>query len=112
MFGHVQHAPIQSEKKCGIPTFFREELIVVRGKILIVEDDANFRGHRRNGENWSVNQPRKLNQSPDPFLGTSMAIRAIAQKAKKLLLTDSPILIQGETGTGKGVLAAWFHYHG
>jgi transcriptional regulator with GAF, ATPase, and Fis domain len=85
---------------------------VVRGKILIVEDDANFRGHPRNGNSPSVNRPRKLNPSPDPFLGTSIAIRAIAQKAKKLLLTESPILIQGETGTGKGVLAAWLHYHG
>jgi Response regulator containing CheY-like receiver, AAA-type ATPase, and DNA-binding domains len=98
--------------ECRTPTFFRGELVVVRGKILVIEDNVNFHGHRRNGKNWSVNQPRKLNQSPDPFLGTSMAIRAIAQRAKKLLLTDSPILIQGETGTGKGVLAAWFHHHG
>ena len=48
----------------------------------------------------------------DPFLGTSLAIRALAQNARKLLLTDNPILLQGETGTGKGVLAAWLHHHG
>ena len=69
-------------------------------------------GHRRNGKNELVDQRRKLRPSLNPFLGTSPAVRAIAQKAKKLLSTDNPILIQGETGTGKGVLAAWLHYHG
>ncbi len=39
-------------------------------------------------------------------------MRAIEQKARKFVLTDQPVLIQGETGTGKGVLAAWLHYHG
>jgi len=67
--------------------------------------------HRRNGKNQLVGQPNKLRQSLDPFLGVSPAIRAVAQKAGRLLLTDNPILIQGETGTGKGVLAAWLHYH-
>jgi DNA-binding NtrC family response regulator len=68
--------------------------------------------YRRNGKNRPLNQPGKLSPSLDPFLGTSPAVRAIAQKARKLLLTDNPILIQGETGTGKGVLAAWLHHHG
>jgi len=68
--------------------------------------------HRRNGKNRLVNQPRKPSPPLDPFFGTSPAIRALAQQAKKLLSTDNPILIQGETGTGKGVLATWFHYHG
>ena len=68
--------------------------------------------HRRNGKKSLVSRPRKLSQPPDPFLGASPAIRALAQKARKLLLTDSSILIQGETGTGKGVLAAWLHFHG
>jgi DNA-binding NtrC family response regulator len=48
----------------------------------------------------------------DPFLGASPAIRELAEQARKVLATDSPILIQGETGTGKGVLASWLHRHG
>jgi DNA-binding NtrC family response regulator len=68
--------------------------------------------HRRNDRDRLVNQPRKLSQSLDPFLGTSPAIRALAQNARKLLSTNNPILIRGETGTGKGVLAAWLHFNG
>lgn len=48
----------------------------------------------------------------DPFLGSSEAIRRLAEKARKVLDAESPILIQGETGTGKGVLASWLHRHG
>jgi DNA-binding NtrC family response regulator len=68
--------------------------------------------HRQNGKGLLITQPQRQNLPADPFLGTSLAIRTLAQMAKKLLLTDNPILIHGETGTGKGVLAAWLHYHG
>jgi DNA-binding NtrC family response regulator len=55
---------------------------------------------------------RERRNSIDPFLGESAAIRALAEQARKVLATDSPILIQGETGAGKGVLAAWLHRNG
>jgi DNA-binding NtrC family response regulator len=50
--------------------------------------------------------------TPDPFLGSSPAIRRLAEQAHRVLEIDSPVLIQGETGTGKGVLAAWLHNNG
>ncbi len=48
----------------------------------------------------------------DPFLGESPAIRSLAEQARRTLSTESPILIQGETGSGKGVLARWLHRNG
>ncbi len=48
----------------------------------------------------------------DPFLGTSRAIVDLAEQARKVLSSESPILIQGETGTGKGILARWLHDQG
>ncbi|MDP9198388.1 MAG: sigma-54 dependent transcriptional regulator [Pseudomonadota bacterium] len=55
---------------------------------------------------------RERRAAVDPFLGASGAIRELAEQARKVLEADSPILIQGETGTGKGVLAAWLHRNG
>jgi DNA-binding NtrC family response regulator len=49
---------------------------------------------------------------PDPFAGQSPAIRALAEEARKVAGSESPILIEGETGTGKGVLARWIHQNG
>jgi len=61
-----------------------------------------------------VNASRALagRSSLDPFFGESDAIRKVERVARKLVDADTPILILGETGTGKGVLARWFHDQG
>lgn len=48
----------------------------------------------------------------DPFLGASRAIDELRQQARRVLSSDSPVLINGETGAGKGVLARWLHDNG
>ena len=64
---------------------------------------------QRNHHKQLASKSRQVRQAIDPFIGTSHAIRALADQAKKLLSTESPVLILGETGTGKGVLARWLH---
>jgi DNA-binding NtrC family response regulator len=50
--------------------------------------------------------------APDPFLGKSQRIAELRELATRVLASDAPVLIQGETGSGKGVLARWLHEHG
>ena len=45
----------------------------------------------------------------DPFVGESGAICNLFRQAAVVATTDTPVLIQGETGSGKGVLARWIH---
>ncbi|HEX6099699.1 MAG TPA: sigma-54 dependent transcriptional regulator [Thermoanaerobaculia bacterium] len=45
----------------------------------------------------------------DPFTGRSAAIRALEAQVRRVIASDAPILIHGETGTGKGVLSRWIH---
>jgi len=52
-----------------------------------------------------------LRDRVDPFLGDTPAIRELREKAEAVLRTDSPVLIQGETGTGKTELSKWIHRH-
>ncbi|HEX3525634.1 MAG TPA: sigma-54 dependent transcriptional regulator [Thermoanaerobaculia bacterium] len=47
-----------------------------------------------------------------PFLGDSNAVRALERGARKLAAADSPVLLLGETGTGKRELARWLHDNG
>ena len=48
---------------------------------------------------------------PNPFLGESRAIRKLENAARAAAAADSTVLLLGETGSGKGVLARWIHAH-
>ena len=54
----------------------------------------------------------RVRNVPDPFVGKSSNIQKLAEVAHKILNTNSPVLIQGATGSGKGVLARWLHQNG
>jgi DNA-binding NtrC family response regulator len=48
----------------------------------------------------------------DPFMGASDSMRRLESATRQVLGTSLPMLIQGETGTGKGVLAEWLAKNG
>ncbi len=50
-------------------------------------------------------------QPPTPFVGSSPEIRSLERQAKTVVGSGLPILVLGETGAGKGVLARWLHDH-
>ena len=66
----------------------------------------------RNQQKQLADTTRRRRIPPDPFLGESAVIRQLAETAAKVAKSHSPVLIQGETGTGKGVLANWLHENG
>jgi DNA-binding NtrC family response regulator len=59
-------------------------------------------------ENLSSKRLRKADQ---PYFGESQAMKKILDLATLGAESESPILLYGETGTGKGVLAKWIHEH-
>lgn len=59
-----------------------------------------------------VERSRQQRTALDPFLGVSEAMRRLSEVARKVSEAVAPILIQGETGSGKGVLASWLHANG
>ena len=80
-----------------------ETLAVVLGRIV---------SHRRSRRKEIAGRSLKSGRELDPFIGMSPAIRKLWDEAQRVLASDSPVLLQGETGSGKGVLARWLHEHG
>jgi NtrC-family two-component system response regulator AlgB len=53
---------------------------------------------------------RLRNETPDVLLTThSQAVRTILDVLQRAAAVDVPVLLRGENGTGKGVLARWVH---
>jgi len=54
-------------------------------------------------------KPRRASNSSMPFFGSGSAARELQEMARVAASSDSVVLITGETGSGKGVLARWIH---
>ena len=50
--------------------------------------------------------------APNPFLGGSKRVQELRELAEAMVDSDAPVLLLGETGSGKGVMARWLHAHG
>jgi len=78
--------------------------------LLVVVERAleNQRNRRKQLARDSLEQPQR---AVDPFIGQSAAIHRLEEQSRLAAATESPILIRGETGTGKSELARWLHRH-
>jgi DNA-binding NtrC family response regulator len=59
-----------------------------------------------------LDRRRETRHAPEPFLGESPAVRRLAEQAMRVAAAPTTVLIRGETGSGKGILARWLHDHG
>lgn len=94
--------------KEGAEQFFTKP-VELPALLLVVERLIESRRAQRSKV---AGKSREARDSVDPFVGDSAAIRELAARARRVAVSQSPVLILGETGTGKGVLARWLHQNG
>lgn len=105
-YGSIQLA-VQAVKE-GVEHFLTKPIEMPALLVILKRLLENRRVQRRQ----QAVSTREVRDRIDPFLGTSAAIKDLAEQAGRVLGTESPILLLGETGTGKSLLAAWLHRHG
>lgn len=52
---------------------------------------------------------QRMERHKEPYWGNHPAMQIVLEHARIAADSESPVLITGETGTGKGVLAHWIH---
>ena len=58
------------------------------------------------------NATKRLARKDEPYFGTSPAVLRLMKLSSVAAEEEIIVLLHGETGTGKGVIARWFHEHG
>jgi len=94
--------------KLGAEQFFTKP-VELAALLVVIE---RLIEHRRHRQSTLAARSRASRHEIDPFLGDSPPIRRLREQAHKLLASPSPVLVLGETGTGKGLLASWLHRNG
>jgi DNA-binding NtrC family response regulator len=91
--------------KEGAEHFITKPIDITALSVLVERTIEIQRSRRR--EAATNTRTRRL--EPDPFCGRSPAMRLLEQQALRVADAESAVVIQGETGSGKGVLANWLH---
>ena len=107
MTGHASIELAVQAVKMGAEHFLTKPVDLPTLAVMLERSLENQRNRRKQ----ALDHSRRKREGVDPFLGKSTAIADLAQMSSRVADADSPILIQGETGTGKSVLARWIHEH-
>ena len=74
--------------------------------------ELNLANQQLQAENIILKQEVEKHYSFDNIIGESAAIKQVYALMKKIIPTDTTVLITGETGTGKELVAQAIHYNG
>ncbi|HWY56808.1 MAG TPA: sigma-54 dependent transcriptional regulator [Terriglobales bacterium] len=94
--------------KLGAELFLPKPAELTTLYVLIQRSLENQQNHRQQ----LAERTRSSRGVRNPFLGNSKIIRRLADLASEAALSDNPVLIRGEAGTGRGTIARWLHRNG
>jgi DNA-binding NtrC family response regulator len=106
--GHASFDLAVQAMKFGAENFLSKPIYPAALLVVIQRVLDGFRDRRRQ----VARTAHEVRSRVDPFTGQSLLVRELLAQAHQVLDSHTPVLIGGETGTGKGVLARWFHEHG
>ncbi|NJN70240.1 MAG: sigma 54-interacting transcriptional regulator [Nitrospira sp.] len=104
MFGR---RPLSSEEFERLAVFANQAAIAIKNAQLFMEV-AQLK-NRLEAENLYLREEMKLDHNFEEIVGESQRIKAVLRQIEQVAPTDSTVLIRGDTGTGKELLARAIH---
>jgi len=106
--GRPLAGPFPNRQHLLLQTFAEQAVIAIENTRLFNELESEIEAHRRSKATIEalVDETRS---GIEALIGQSAALRDVRQHIEKVANTDSTVLIQGETGTGKELVARAIH---
>ena len=86
-----------------------EALVTAHKELVVAHEEVNRLKNKLEAENIYLQQELQLDQTFGEMVGQSDALKYVQFKVSQVALTDSTVLITGETGTGKELVARAIH---
>ena len=104
MFGQ---RPLSDEEFGRMGVFANEAAIAIKNAQLF--EEVERLKNRLQAENLYLREEIELQHNFEEIIGDSPAMKAVLRKVEQVAPTDSTVLILGETGTGKELIARAIH---
>ena len=104
MFGR---RPLSEKEFARLAVFANKAAIAIRNAQLFTEVEQLK--HRLQEENLYLREEIKLQHNFEEIIGESQSIKAVLRHIEQVAPTDSTVLILGDTGTGKELIARAIH---
>ena len=105
MFGR---RPLSEEEFERLAVFANEAAIAIKNAQLFMEVEQLK--NRLQAENFYLREEIKLEHNFEEIIGESQSIKAVLRHIEQVAPTDSTVLIRGDTGTGKELIARAIHH--
>jgi len=86
----------------------KDPLVIAMSNILKHREVIRLKNLLADDNRYLLGEMRRL--SGDEIVGANYGLRDVMQKVRQVATLDSPVLLMGETGTGKDVIANAIHY--
>jgi len=107
VLGIFRRRPWEAEEFLALGVFASQAAIAIKNAVLI--EEAERRSERLTVENDYLKSEIRQAHGSGEIVGKSAAIRELMRKIDKVAPTDTTVLLLGETGTGKELLARAIH---
>jgi formate hydrogenlyase transcriptional activator len=107
VLGIFRQRPFDPDEFRVLGIFASQAAIAIKNASLLEEAGRNR--ERLSEENAYLEQEIQRERGSGEIVGKSPALLALLRKLEQVALADTTVLIQGETGTGKELLARYIH---